>query len=96
MKEFDEDEAIAKMCAACVPPCTDKDTAYEVLDLIYDYYDENGELDIDADGDDADAAEIVAYITGSFRKNAPAAALTDAQILAMVKAEIEYEESLLD
>ena len=49
MKEYNETEAVALMAATLPENFRDTDAICEVLDLIYDYYDENGDLDIDAD-----------------------------------------------
>lgn len=96
MKEYNETEALARMCAVLPAECRDEDSVCEVLDLIYDYYEENGELDLDCDSDDdTDVADMVAYIARYFKKNAPAVAFTDEQIAAMIAAEIEYEDSLI-
>ena len=97
MKEYNEADAVQQMAAVLPEDIRDNDSVCEVLDLIYDYYDEHGDLDIDMeDGDDeADVDEIVAFIQKYFRKNAPAVQFSDEQLKAMVKAEIEYEESLI-
>lgn len=97
MKEYDEIEAVNLMMAALPESVRDTDSVCEVLDLIYDYYDDNGDLEIDLDDDDdnEDIAEMVDYIARMMAKNPPAMAFTDAEIAAMVKAEIEYENSLL-
>ncbi len=95
MKEYNETEAIELMCAAIPEEYRDNDSVCEVLDLIYDYYEDNGDLDIDAGDDDADVEEIVAYVVRYFKKNAPSIHFSAEQIEAMVRAEIAYEESLL-
>ncbi len=96
MKEYNENEAVALMAAVLPEDMRDNDSICEVLDLIYDYYDENGDLDIDIeDDDDEDIEDMVEFIVKYFKKNAPAVNFTPAQIAAMVKAEIEYEESLI-
>lgn len=95
MIEYDENEAVRRMGEAIAPASSDTDSICEVLDLIYDYYDDNGDLDINLDDDDdadADVAEIVDYIERYFRKNAPEATFTTEQLTAMVKAEIDYED----
>lgn len=85
------------MMAALPEEVRDTDSVCEVLDLIYDYYDDNGDLEIDPEDDDdgEDIAEMVDYISRMLYKNPPAVAFTEAEIAAMVKAEIEYEISLL-
>lgn len=98
MKEYNENEAVALMAAVLPEELRDNDSICEVLDLIYDYYDENGELDLDLNDDDddeqSDVDAIVAYIEKYFRKNAPSTRFSTEQIADMVKAEIEYENSL--
>ena len=96
MKEYNENEAVELMAAVLPEESRDTDSVCEVLDLIYDYYDENGDLEIDCDDDDdSDVEAIVAYILKYFKKNAPAVSFTADQLAAMVREEIEYEESLL-
>lgn len=98
MKEFDEDEAIKLMCdAAALTGADAADAACEVLDIIYDYYDANGELDIDAqdDDDDDDASSIADYVKAQLAKSPAAMPLSDGQIEAMVKAELDYEDSII-
>jgi len=92
MKEYDEDEAIALMKSALGPEAPADEDIYQVLDLIFDYYDENGELDIDADADDeTDIDEMTDFIAGGKSKSS----LTREQIKALVLAEVGYEDSLL-
>ena len=97
MKEFDEDEAIKLMCeAAALSGADAADAACEVLDIIYDYYDANGELDIDAqDDDDDDANSIADYVKAQLAKSPAALPLSAGQIEAMVKAELDYEDSII-
>lgn len=95
MKEYDEDEAIAMMGKALGADAPSEEDIYQVLDLIFDYYDENGELDIDADADeDTDIDEMVSYIA-RYLKGKSSTLLSPAQIKALVLAEIAYEDSLL-
>lgn len=97
MKEYDEDEAIAMMGKALGADAPSEEDIYQVLDLIFDYYDENGELDIDADADadeDTYIDEMVSYIA-RYLKGKSSAVLSPAQIKALVLAEIAYEDSLL-
>lgn len=95
MKEYDEDEAIAIMGKALGADAPSEEDIYQVLDLIFDYYDENGELDIDADADeDTDIDEMVSYIA-RYLKGKSSTVLSPAQIKALVLAEIAYEDCLL-
>ncbi|MCM1067249.1 MAG: hypothetical protein NC418_06730 [Muribaculaceae bacterium] len=96
MKEYNENEAVERMCAVLPEQLRDVDAVCEVLDLIYDFYEENGDLDIDIDDDsEVDVDAVVAFIEKCFRKNAPAVGFGTADIAAMVRAEIAYEESLI-
>lgn len=94
MKEFDEQEAVNLMAAASGMEQSEEleDALYEILDLIYDYYDENDNDDIDADDD---PVEIAKYVANKLAKNGPAINFATAQLQAIVKAEIDYELSLL-
>lgn len=97
MKEYDEDEAVKLMCAAAgLSGDEATDAAFEVLDIIYDYYDANGELEIDAEGGDDDcAAPISDYVAAQLAKSPAAMALSTEQIAKMVIAELEYEDSII-
>ncbi len=95
MKEYDEDEAIAVMKNALGPAAPADEDIYQVLDLIFDYYDENGELDIDADADDeTDIDDMTDFIAG-YLKGKSKSSLTREQIKTLILAEIEYEDSLI-
>lgn len=96
MKDYNETDALRLMAEAVAPEHRNEDAITEVLDLIFDCYEENGQLDFDDDSEDMDAADIAAYIVRMTRKNPPAVAFTEAEILAMVQAEINYETSLDD
>lgn len=96
MKEFDENEAVAAMASVLPEDKRDSDAVIEVLDLIFDYYDENGDLEIDVDDDaDEDIADMAAYVGKCLSKNPPAVHFTADDITAMIRAELEYEDSLL-
>ncbi len=88
MKEYNETEAIALMSAVLPEELRDDDAVCEVLDLIYDYYEDKGD-------DEADINGMTAYISRFLRKNAPAVQFSDEHIAAMIAAEIEYENSLI-
>ena len=96
MKEYDEEEAITLMGEALAPEHRDADAIAEVLDLIYDYYDENGDLEIDADEDDEeDVEDMTSFIMKYLKKNPPKVSFCADDIAAMIRAEINYEQSLL-
>ncbi|MDE6575356.1 MAG: hypothetical protein K2L84_08500 [Muribaculaceae bacterium] len=97
MKEFDEDTAVKLMNEALEADRRDVDAATEVLDLIFDYYEENGDLDLSmADDDDDDDAELIAdYVVKALAKSPAAIEYSREEIMAMVQAELNYEEELL-
>lgn len=75
------------------------DDLLEVLDLIFDHYEENGDLDVDVsdDSDVDDEAEIeatAAYVTRYVRKD-KASKIELADIPSIVRGEYEYELSLI-
>lgn len=95
MKEYDEDEAVRLMSEAAKPHTVSDEDIYQILDLIFDYYDENGELDIDADDDsDTDVDDMVDYIA-KYLKGKSETDLSKNLIKSLVQAEMAYEESLL-
>lgn len=103
MKEFDENEAIDAMRQSLpmdVSDNYDDDELLNLIDIIWDYYEQNGLLNIDIpdddDGDDdpeALVAEIVDYAVRMIRKDKKAK-LQAEHIEPLVKAEICYEDSL--
>ena len=97
MKDYDETEAIAAMLAVLRPAGRDEDAVYEILDLIYDYYEDNGDLDITLDDDEAetDIEAMVAAIAKQLRRRPASTNFDNDEIKAMIEAETAYQESLL-
>lgn len=102
MKEFDENNAIRQMRAALpadVASIYDDDELFNVLDMIWEYYEENGMLEIDMeDDDDADediVGDLTDYVTRMLRKD-KGAKLDPQYVRALVEAELDYESSLED
>lgn len=97
MKDYDETEAIAAMLAVLRPDRRDEDAVYEILDLIYDYYEDNGDLDITLDDDEAetDIEAMVAAIAKQLRRRPASTNFDNDEIKAMIEAETAYQESLL-
>lgn len=97
--DFNEDKAIEQMRAA-VPAdraalYTD-DELLNVIDMIWDYYEENGMLEIDLEDDVEDEdlqGDLVEYVRRMLRKDRAAKVLPE-DVEALVKAELDYEESL--
>ena len=96
--DFNEDKAIELMRAA-VPAdraalYTD-DELLNVIDMIWDYYEENGMLEIDLEDDVEDEdlqGDLVEYVRRMLRKDRAAKVLPE-DVEALVNAELDYEES---
>ena len=74
----------------------DDDEILNIIDMIFDYYEQNGmlDLDLDDDADEDDQDAIVDYVKRMVAKD-KGATLDPALIPAIVAAEIAYEESLI-
>jgi hypothetical protein len=75
----------------------DEDEVLNVIDMIWDYYEENGLLDIEAEPDEeADdvESEVVDYVTRMLKKDKHAV-ISAEDVPLMVKAEMEYEDSVI-
>lgn len=95
-KEFDEDEAIAFMKSKVAGASKyDDDQLLNLLDIIWDYYDDNGFLDISFDGDDTEAnpTEITAHARKLLAKD-KGNEIDLSLVEELVRAEMEYEKSL--
>lgn len=100
MKEFNETEAVAAMRAALNPESAARisdDELEGVIDIIWDWYDENGllEIDAEADDDDVNVEELVAYVRKVLAKDKECP-ITPADVEPIVAAELLYEQSLDD
>ena len=97
MKEFDEDEAVAAMRRVLTADGSsenDDNVLFEILDLIYDAYDELDMLDPDSDADeDTELEETSRYVEKYLRKSGNV--MSYAMIKALVAAEMDYEQSLV-
>ena len=100
MKEFDEKDAVKAMRSALSPEasarCND-DELLNIIDIIWDWYDDNGLLDIDAEADDDDVnvAELSAHVRRVLAKDKLSPVLPD-EVEPLVAAELRYEQSLLE
>ena len=85
MKEYDETLAIKRMNKAVGADYAD-DEVLNVIDMIWDYYEQNGMLDPSLGDDDAstELADIVEYVTRMVN------------IEGLVAAELAYEAELAD
>lgn len=99
MKEFDDQEAIQFILSQLPAEAAaryDEDAVQYFIDTLFDYFEDNGMLDIDFD-DDADADELQAVAEGltpilTRDRNYSFAA---GDIALLVAAEAAYEQSLL-
>lgn len=98
--EFDEQKAVElinrRLAEAGRKPY-DEDEVLNVIDMIWDYYEENGLLEVESEPDDDFddvESEVVDYVTRMLRKD-KSASVDPADVPVMVKAEMEYEDSVL-
>ncbi|MCM1483371.1 MAG: hypothetical protein NC043_03475 [Muribaculaceae bacterium] len=102
MKEFDENEAVDfirnKVGTDSVRAYSD-DELLNIIDMIWDFYEMNGLLDIDSDSenddddDDVSASDISAYVIRMLKKDKGAAMKVE-DVNNIVEAELAYEEWL--
>lgn len=102
MDLYDETQAVTLInsaLAAAGRDTYDGDDILNVIDMIWDYYEENGLLDIDddfeADDDEDIADELSDYVNRMLKKD-PASAIRKEDIRLIIDAELRYEDSLLD
>lgn len=97
--EYDEDLAI-KYIRNYVPndigECYDDDEILNIIDIIWDYYEDNGMLDfsdIDYGDDDVDVSELVSHVEAMVAKD-KSAKVAKEHIAEIVKGELAYENSI--
>ena len=98
--EFDEQKAIEfinrRLTEEGRQPY-DEDEVFNVLDMIWDYYEENGLLDVESDPDDDPddvESDVVDYVTRMLRKDKKATVRPE-DVPLMVRAEMEYEDTII-
>jgi len=96
--EFDESKAIAhinRALAAQGRTTYPDDEVLNVIDMIWDYYEENGLLDPDLSDDEDDDIEndLIIYVRRMLARDRASVVNPD-DVPAIVAAEIEYEDSL--
>ncbi len=103
MELFDENKAVEYINNALIESgksAYPEDEILNVIDMIWDYYEENGLLEIDAnfeadeDEDEDISSELCDYIARMLKKDRQALIKSE-DISTIVDAEIEYEDSLL-
>ena len=98
--EFDEFRAVSfindRLIEAGRTPYPE-DEVLNVIDMIWDFYEENGLLDVDADDeaeDDDIEPEMIDYVNRMLRKD-KGASIDPEDVPLMVRAEVDYEDSVL-
>ena len=98
--EYDENIAIKqirKVLSDKSNTIYDDDEILNVIDMIWDFYDENGMLDIDLEDGEADSeaiySELCDYVVRMLKKDKEAKILPE-DVPVIVKAEVDYELSL--
>lgn len=97
--EFDEFRAVAFINNKLVEAGRSEypeDEVLNIIDMIWDFYEENGLLDPDND-DDSDEdiePEMIDYVNRMLRKD-KGAQVAPEDVPLMVRAEVEYEDSVL-
>lgn len=93
---YDEDDAVKYIMSNLpedVKSSIDETMVEYVLDVIYEYYDENGLIDEDTTEEASiDEEEMMKYIQKCARKDKMS--LTDEQILVILEGEFNYGQSL--
>ena len=96
---YDEDKAVAfirkAVPAAVSDKCSDDDILF-IIDTIWDYYESKGLTSRDAeltDDEIADPSELTRYVANEVKKDG-VLMLDSADLEEIVKAELQYEETL--
>lgn len=101
MDFFDEDKAVEYINNALVAKGCNKyshDDIINIIDIIWEYYEENGMLDIDdedIDDDEDIAGDLLEYVTRMVKKDKQNNVALD-DLSAIIDAELAYEDSLID
>lgn len=98
MKEFDEKEAIKAMRQALSPEASERcsdDELLNVIDIIWDWYEDNGLLDIDSEADDEDVNvdALNKHVRNMLAKDKLSPIHPD-EIEPLVAAELRYEQTI--
>ncbi len=99
LTRFDEEEAIKFIRATLTPEKNSEipdDEILYIIDTIWDWYEKNGYLEISADITDEEELNVdalTAYVQKELRR-AGELSVTPDDVEAIVKAELQYEESI--
>ena len=94
MMEYDENDAI-EFIVKKIGIEIEEDEILNIIDIIWDYYEDNGMLDISMDNDDdeSDIFILIAHVVKIVSKDKSSNLEKDV-IAQIVEAELAYEESL--
>ncbi len=100
MKEFQEKDAIKAMRSALSPEASariDDDELLNIIDIIWDWYDDQGllEIDAEADSEDVNTDALVSHVRKMIAKD-KLSPVTPAEVEPLVAAQLRYEQSLED
>ena len=92
--EYDENDAI-EFIVKKIGIEIEEDEILNIIDIIWDYYEDNGMLDIsmDNDEDESDISTLIAHVVKIVSKDKSSNLEKDV-IAQIVEAELAYEESL--
>lgn len=99
--KYDEDDAIKFIRATLPKEVSDKyddDEILYVIDIIWDWYEKNGYLKIDAgvtDEEELDIEKLSAFVAKEIKKDGEIE-MDPSDINMIVKGELQYEESIED
>ncbi len=99
--EYSEEEALNAICESLKNNGGKKvpvDEILNVLDAMMDYYDDHGlnEISVDIEDEDfLDEADLIKYVKRMIAKDKHSP-LTPEDVELIVKAELDYEDSLID
>lgn len=98
MKEFEEKDAIKAMRSILSEESSklyDDDELLNIIDIIWDWYEDQGLLDIDAEADDEDVNTdaLIKHVGKMLSKDSDSPVKRE-DVEALVMAELRYEQSL--
>jgi hypothetical protein len=98
--KYDEDAAVKFIKAFLPEECAEKfsdDDILFIMDCMWDFYEDNGYLEITADDteEDLDIDKIVDYVNKAVIKDGEIKA-TKEELKIIINAELQYEESIGD
>ena len=98
--KYDEDAAVKFIKAFLPEKCAEKfsdDDILFIMDCMWDFYEDNGYLEITADDteEDLDIDKIVDYVNKAVIKDGEIKA-TKEELKIIINAELQYEESIGD